>query len=156
MWSEHRAGRIVVVARRSNPQVTAWGAEAVVPAAAGAETEYALDAAAPASALGPLDAFASFATGGGVATYHTVISPAFGLSVSGKISRRHGGKLKIVATDALAPLKGVHVSAGGHSGTTNAAGRLTLSIGPTAAKRLTVAATAAGYVAATATVSTQR
>jgi hypothetical protein len=155
MWSEQRGGRLVIVARRSNSQVTAWGPESSAAAPAGAQTAYALAAAAPASSLGPLDAFASFGSGGGVVTQHAVIQPAFSLVVSGKVSRRHGGKLHI-ATGDIVPLKGVHVTAGGHGGTTNASGLLTLTLGPTSAKHVTVTATASGYVAATASVATRR
>jgi hypothetical protein len=156
MWSEQRGGHIVIVARRSNPAVSAWGAESVVPAPSGAQAEYALDAAGPPSALGPLDAFASFGSASGVATSHTLIQPALGISVTGTISRRHGGKLAIVASDALVPLQGVHVIVAGHAGATNAAGKLTLSLGPTSAKLLTLVASDAGYVPATVTVLTHR
>ncbi len=156
MWSEQRGGHIVIVARRSNPAVSAWGAESVVPAPSGTQAEYALDAAGPPSALGPLDAFASFGSASGVATSHTLIQPALGISVTGTISRRHGGKLAIVANDALVPLSGVHVSVAGHAGATSAAGKLTLSLGPTSAERLTLVASDAGYVSATVTVLTHR
>ncbi len=156
MWSEERSGRVVIVARRSNPQVTAWGAASVVAAPAGTVSAYALSAAGPPSPLGPLDAFGSFASGSTLLTYHTLILPALGLSVSGSVSRRSGGKLTIIASDALTPLPGVHVVVGGRSGVTNASGRLTLAIGPTEASRLTLVASDGGYVNASVTVVTKR
>ncbi len=155
LWSEQRGGRAVIVARRSNPQVTAWGAESVVAAPSGTMSTYALSAAGPPSALGPLDALGSFATGGGLATYHTLIVPALGISVSGSVSRRKGGKLTVTATDALTPLKGVHVVVGGHAASTSATGRATLAIGPTGASTLTLVASDGGYVNASVTVVTK-
>jgi hypothetical protein len=146
LWTERRgANRPVVLARRSNPEGTEWGAVVSANAPAGATDVWKLDADAQA---GPLDVLGSFSTPSALATWHTQLLPGITLTASpAQLSAEHARRVTLHALDAGGPLKGATISLGGRHGTTDAAGAVTLMVGPVHG-RLTATASKSGYTSA--------
>jgi hypothetical protein len=150
VWS----GGTHVYARRSNPQLSSWGAVVSVPARKGTGTIFKLAANAQA---GVLDVLGAFEGGGpGVQTWATQLRPGLTLTAApARLAVGGRGKQAVTlkATDAGVPVAGAKVTLAGVSATTGRGGTATLAVGPFA-HRATLAARATkdGYVFATAKV----
>jgi hypothetical protein len=137
VWSDGTFGETHVLAARSNPEATKFGARVDAGAVRGAHSTYSVDASATSSAL---DILALFGTGNssGGATYVKHIKPGLTLK-----ARKHDGRVTFTVTDAGDAVRGATVRAAGHSGRTNGKGRVTLTL-----KRGRARATAPGYAPA--------
>ncbi len=137
VWSDGTFGETQVLAARSNPEATEFGAAVDAGAVRGAHSTYALDASATSRAL---DILALFGTGteSGGATYMARIEPGLKLT-----ARKRSGRVTFTVTDAGDPVRGATVRAAGRSGRTDRQGRVTLTL-----KRGRATATAPGYAAA--------
>jgi hypothetical protein len=137
VWTDGTFGETHVVAARSNPEATRFGAHVNAGAVRGAHSTYSVDASATAGAL---DILALFGTGNssGGATYVKRIKPGLTLK-----ARKHSGRVTFTVTDAGDPVRGAKVRAGGHAGRTDRSGRVTLTLKKGKAK-----ATAQGYAPA--------
>jgi hypothetical protein len=133
VWSDGTFGEPRVLAARSNPEATRFGAVVDAGSVKGAHSTYSVDASATDRAL---DILALFGTGNesGGATYHARIKPGLTLK-----ARKSGKRITFTVTDAGDPVRNARVKAGG-SGRTNAKGRVTLAL-----RRGTATATASGY-----------
>jgi hypothetical protein len=133
VWSDGTFGEPRVLAARSNPEATTFGAPVDAGAVKDAHSTYSVDASATA---GTLDILALFGTGAesGGSTYHARVRP--GLTLKARTSPR---SVTFTVTDAGEPVRGARVKAG-RSGRTNAKGRVTLP-----RRKGTATATAAGY-----------
>jgi hypothetical protein len=152
-WMDVRGSRLHVLARRSNPQATRFGA--IVDAGAPKKTGsvYRLDASAAPG--GGADLFAAVSRGvqSTVATWHRRILPGLTLTASkSAVPKGRAANVTFRVTDAGRPVKGATVRAGGAGGRTNGQGRITLKIkGGTVAR-----ATDGGYAPATVRVKGRR
>jgi len=137
VWSDGTFGETHVLAARSNPEATKFGARVDAGAVRGAHSTYSVDASATSSAL---DILALFGTGNssGGATYVKRIEP--GLTIK---ARKHDGRVTFTVTDAGDAVRGATVRAAGRSGRTNGKGRVTLTL-----KRGKARASAQGYAPA--------
>jgi hypothetical protein len=137
VWSDGTFGATHVLAARSNPDATRFGAAVDAGAVRGAHSTYSVDASATANAL---DVLALFGTGNvsGGATYVKRVRPGLTLK-----ARRHSDQVTFTVTDAGDPVRGATVRLGGRSGRTNRKGRVTL-----ARKRGSATASAPGYAGA--------
>ena len=126
-----------MLAARSNPEATRFGAHVDAGAVHDAHSTYSVDASATASAL---DILALFGTGNqsGGATYVKRIKPGLTLK-----ARKHSGRVTFTVTDAGDPVRGAKVRLGAKSGRTNRNGRVTLDF-----KRGKAKASAEGYAPA--------
>ena len=155
-WSARSSsGSPIVYARRSNPQVSSWGATVVVKPPAGAESSWNLVGNSQPDRLDLVGSF-SLGTSTTAASWHTQVLP--GLSLTASKTQLHTGakaqKVTFTVLDAGTPVKGAHVHAGSASGHTSASGKVTLSLGPFAHRtHLTAAASDANYVGATVRLS---
>jgi len=146
-WTNVAGGSPHVFARRSNRSATVFGATVDAGRPAQTSSIYKLDGNATAGAL---DVFGNTSIGisSTTATYFTRVLP--GLTLTGAPARlRRGTSTRVTFTvrDAGDPVAGARVSARGSSGTTDARGRVTLTL---AGRGRSVAAhaTKAGYVGA--------
>jgi hypothetical protein len=137
VWSDGTFGETHVLAARSNPEATRFGAHVDAGAVRDAHSTYALDASATASALDVLALFGTGNTSGG-ATYVKRIKPGLTLK-----ARKHDGRVTFTVTDAGDPVRGATVRLRGNSGRTNRKGRVTLE-----RKRGKAKASAPGYASA--------
>lgn len=132
-----------IYARRSNPQLSRWGATVSVRPPKGTGTIYKLAGSAQASRLDLLGAFQPNG-GSGVQTWHTQLLA--GLELAAKPARLTAGrgvqKLTLRVTDAGAGVGGATVRLGHAKRRTNGKGAATFAVGPFA-KRATLVATAA-------------
>jgi len=137
VWSDGTFGETHVLAARSNPEATEFGAPVDAGAVRDAHSTYSVDASATSNAL---DILALFGTGNssGGATYATRIRPGLTLK-----ARRRAGRVTFTVTDAGDPVRGANVRLGAHSGRTDGRGRVTLAF-----KRGQAKVTAAGYAPA--------
>jgi hypothetical protein len=142
-------GGVRLHARRSNPEVTRWGAEVVVNPPAGQSNVWKLGGNAQS---GRLDLLGSFTVAGSAATWDTEVLPGLSLGAEG----HRGATVTAMVTDAGQPVKGAVVRGFGHAATTNAAGVAHLSFGSGRRPR-TVPLTAAklGYTSAAGAVRVQ-
>ncbi len=133
VWSDGTFGDTHVLAVRSNPEATEFGAPVDAGAVRGAHSTYSVDASATDAAL---DILALFGTGNesGGATYHARIRPGLTLK-----ARKSSGRVTFTVTDAGDPVRGARVKAG-RSGRTDSKGRVTLPL-----RKGTATATATGY-----------
>ena len=99
VWSDGTFGETHVLAARSNPEATEFGAPVDAGAVKGAHSTYSVDASATASAL---DILALFGTGNesGGATYHARVQPGLTLK-----ARKSGGRVTFTVTDAGDPVQ---------------------------------------------------
>jgi hypothetical protein len=144
-----------VFVRRSNRSSRIFGAVVDAGRARNASSIYRLDASATRSAL---DLFANTSIGvsSTTSTWYTRVLP--GLTLLASPARLHRGKPTKVTfrvLDAGDPVAGARVKAGGAVGTTNAKGRVTLTIVGRGAS-LAARATDRGYVGAAARVRVLR
>jgi hypothetical protein len=136
-WTATVNGRRHVLARRSNPAVSRWGAVVDAGRPDGGATAGALNGN---DANGALDLTASFTIGDSdrASTFHERVLPGLTMNVSGA---------KVTVTDAGDPVPGVRVTGGGRRTTTDASGQATLRV----AAGTVVRGSLAGYATATAT-----
>jgi hypothetical protein len=137
VWSDGTFGETHVLAARSNPEATRFGAHVDAGAVGGAHLTYSVDASATATAL---DVFTPLGTGNesGGATYVKRIRPGLTLK-----ARKRAGSVTFTVTDAGDAVRGATVRSGGRSGRTNRQGRVTLKF-----KRGKATASAQGYAPA--------
>ena len=144
LWTQTADGKPRIYARRSNADVTQFGATAQAAPPAGADAAWKLDVSAQ---LGRADVLGSFSTPGSLATWHTQIFPA--LSVKASLARLKDGRRRVTATvtDAGDPVSGATVKAGGLSDATDSKGKGVVTLGR-GSGRFTVTATKAGFQSA--------
>jgi hypothetical protein len=133
VWSDGTFGDTRVLAARSNPEATEFGAPVDAGAVRGAHSTYSVDASATDAALDILALFGTGSESGG-ATYHARVRPGLTLK-----ARKSGGRVTFTVTDAGDPVRGARVKAG-RSGRTDSKGRVTLP-----RRKGTATATATGY-----------
>ena len=148
IWASGRSASPMIHARRSNPTVTAWGAEVSVPARPGSSDLWKLDGYAQRNVI---DVLASVSTPGSLATWHTSLEP--GLTVTAETSAKPRG-LRLRVTDAGVPVAGAALRAGGFTVHTGASGQTWLALPASkVATSVRVTASAPEYVAATLVAS---
>jgi hypothetical protein len=138
VWSDGTFGETHVLAARSNPEATRFGATVDAGAVRGAHSTYSVDASAAGKALDVLALFGTGNTAGG-ATYVKRIKPGLTLK-----ARKRRGRVIFTVTDAGDPVRGATVRVAGRSGRTDRRGRVTLDV-----LRGRARATAPGYARAT-------
>jgi len=144
-WAANRNGVPRILARRSNPGATRFGAAVAAGRAGASVAAYRLDSSAAGGALDVLAAF-NIGTTSNVATHHRRLLPGLTLSARpGKLRRGARQDVRFTVSDAGDPVKGARVRAGGKSGVTNAAGRVTLEL---AGRAATAKASRVGYTGA--------
>jgi hypothetical protein len=154
VWSQKSAGgRVVVYARRSDPNAAAFGAVVSIVAPKGKDAIYQLAAAAQA---GRLDVFAHL--GPQEATWHTQLLPGLSASVSpAKIKTGKKTVVTVTVKDAAQPVSGAVVKLGAKSAKTNASGKAKLSLGPYGApKTLKGTVGKSGYAGASIVVKVKK
>lgn len=128
-----------VFARRSNPDVTAWGPRVAAGAPKGTISIYKVDGNAQANTL---DIFALISNSSSTANWHTQVLPGLALDADPrKVNRNSGTSVTFTVTDPD-PVEDAKVTAAGESGKTNAKGRVTLQLGPFGKKKKKVKAIA--------------
>lgn len=139
VWTDNEFGDEHVIAARSNPAATRFGAPVDAGAVKSAHSTYSVDASAVG---GGLDVLAVFGVNDDstASTYVTRVLP--GLTLTAK---RRSGKVTFTVTDAGDPVKGATVKAGGKSDKTDAKGHAVLALKGKPAAR----ATATGFEPAT-------
>jgi hypothetical protein len=119
-WTDRIDGDAKVFARRSNPDVTKWGAIVEAGAPRGAQSAYAIDGMANES--NELDAYTSFSIGESenTATYVTHVLPGLTLArLSGRLDDDEENTIRFKVTDAGDPVEGARVRIGGKRATTD-------------------------------------
>jgi hypothetical protein len=140
LWEQRTAsGAPLVLARRSNPTVTAFGQVVSVAPPPKANDAWKLDADAQ---TGRVDVLGSFSTPDGLATWHTQVLPGLTL-VASKARALSGGRvsIKVRVLDAGSPVAGAKVG----SATTGADGRATITLKKGKRRSLKLAASRAGF-----------
>ena len=122
VWSDGTFGETHVLAARSNPEATRFGAPVDAGAVRGAHSTYALDASATSSAIDILALFGTGTSSGG-ATYVKRIRPGLTL----KARKLRGGRVTFTVTDAGEPVRRAIVRLAGRGGATDRSGRVTLA-----------------------------
>ena len=143
-WVESSTTQIF--ARRSNKLATKFGPPVKIKAPKGQQTAFKLDGNAQS---GPLDIVVLFQGPAGHAQWHTQILPGLDLAAPSKIKAKNKASAVTFTVTDPEPVKGAKVNAGGKSATTNAAGKATITLGPTKAKKITASVTKAGYTKGT-------
>jgi hypothetical protein len=144
-WVERSTNE--VFARRSNKTATSFGPAVKVKAAPGQQSAFKIDGNA--QGTGTLDVVVLFGgSNGQQAQWHTQFLP--GLSLTSSKSKINGGKTTAVKFTVKDPdaVKGVKISAGGKTATTDGGGHATINLGPTKAKKITATAKKTGYTTA--------
>ena len=153
VWTEG-FGDPDVLARRSNEGATKFGATVNAGHPKDAVQAYKVDASAAGGALDVLGNFNIGDTTTAVTSYRR-LRPGLTLKAKpGKLRKGEKTDVRFTVRDAGAAVKGAKVRAGGRSGTTNAKGRVTLTI--ESAKALKAKATRSGYAAATKRLKLRR
>jgi hypothetical protein len=135
-----------VLARRSNKRATKFGATVNAGHPKDALQAYKLDANAIGGALDVLGNFNIDTTSTAVTSYRRIL-PGLTLQASpGRVRRGMATDVRFTVLDAGDAVKGARVTAGGKSGTTDAKGRVTLTL--KARKALTAKAGKSGYTGA--------
>ena len=153
VWTEG-FGDPDVLARRSNTGATRFGATVNAGHPKDAAQAYKVDASAAGGALDVLGNFNIGDTTTAVTSYRRLLA---GLTLQVKPGRLRRGQrtdVRFTVRDAGAAVKGAKVRAGGRSGTTNARGRVTLTLKSTRA--LNATAKRSGYTAATKRLKLRR
>jgi hypothetical protein len=143
-----------VLATRSNPGATRFGAVVNAGHPRDAAQAYVLDGSAAGGSLDVLGNFNIGNTTTAVTSYRR-IRP--GLTLGARPRRLQRGErtaVRFTVLDAGAPVRGATVRAGGQSATTSSDGRVTLSL--TSRRPLTARASHAGYTAATKRLGVRR
>jgi hypothetical protein len=143
-----------VLARRSNKRATKFGAVVNAGHPRDAAQAYNLDASAVGGALDVLGNFNMGTSTTAVTSYRRIL-PGLTLRVSPERLRKGAPTtVRFTVLDAGAGVKGARVRAGGKSGTTDARGRVSLSL--SSRKAVKAKATKSGYVAATKRLPVRR
>lgn len=153
LWLSNEGGKARAFASRSNKAGTKWGPAVNLNAPPGQSSAYRLGGNAQA---GRLDVVALFGNTSTQSQWHTQAYP--GLKITASPSKINGNKktaVKFTVSDPDA-VKGVKVSVGSKSATTNSAGKATISIGPTKSKSVTAFAKKAGYTSGKVKVKIKR
>jgi hypothetical protein len=147
VWTERVSGTAKVFARRSSAKNPAkFGPFVTLGGPPKMDSIYSLAANAQA---GRLDVVGLFGNTAGIGHWHSQVLAGLAIGASpSKVNGKKGSKVKFTITDPD-PVNGVKVSGGGDSGTTDANGHTTLTIGPTKKKSVTITVTRAGYTTAT-------
>jgi hypothetical protein len=143
-----------VLATRSNPTVTRFGAVVNAGHPKDAAQAYKLDASAVGGALDVLGNFNIGTTSTAVTSYRRILP---GLTLGArprKVRRGEPTEVRFTVLDAGAPVKGARVRVAGESGTTAVNGRVTLTL--TSRRAVTARATHSGYTAATKRLGVRR
>ncbi len=151
VWSRMVGSSPRVYARRSDPQAHTFGSTVSARAPKGADAVWKLDADAQGGAL---DVLGSFSTPGSLATWHSQLRPGLTLSAKPtKVKLHHKAKIHFTVRDAGDAVKGAKVKVAGHSATTDAKGRASITIGPYASRhRLHASARRTGFTTAKRTI----
>jgi hypothetical protein len=139
-WVERSTGK--VFARRSDKAATSFGPAVKVSSPKGQQSAFKIDGNAQSGALDVVVLFGN--SSGKQAQWHTQFLPGLALSAPSKIGGSKATSVTFKVSDP-APVKGAKVSAGGKSATTNAAGKATITLGPTKAKKIIATAMKTGY-----------
>ena len=143
-----------VLATRSNPGATRFGAVVNAGHPRDAAQAYKLDASALRGALDVLGNFNIGTTTTAVTSYRRILP---GLTLNARPSRVQRGErtaVRFTVLDAGAPVRGARVRAAGESATTSNDGRVTLSL--SSRRPVTARATHSGYTAATKRLGVRR
>jgi hypothetical protein len=143
-----------VLAARSNPAATRFGAVVNAGHPRDAAQAYKLDASAAGGALDVLGNFNIGNTSTGVTSYRRILP---GLTLGARPRRLRRGErtdVRFTVIDAGAPVRGARVRVAGRSGTTDATGRVTLSL--SSRRPVTARATRSGYTAAAKRLGVRR
>ena len=143
-----------VLATRSNPSATRFGAVVNAGHPRDGKQAYKLDASAAGGALDVLGNFNIGTTTTAVTSYRRILP---GLTLGARPRRIRKGEpteVRFTVIDAGAPVKGATVRAGGRSATTGRDGRVTLTL--SSRRPITARATHAGYTAATKRLGVRR
>ncbi len=139
-WHDGRTKQIFAV--RTNKAATRVGPRVEVKTPPGTSQMWKLTGE---GSLGALDLFVAASTKGSLATWHTQVLPPLSITV-----KKGKPAATIVVTDAGDPVQGAKVSVAGKTLTTSASGAVKVSL---PSVKVTVKATKAGYVPATASAS---
>jgi hypothetical protein len=120
VWSDGTFGETHVLAARSNPEATRFGAAVDAGAVRDAHSTYSVDASATSSALDILALFGTGTSSGG-ATYVARIEPGLTLK-----ARKRKGRVTFTVTDAGDPVRGATVRLAGRASITDRKGHATL------------------------------
>lgn len=153
-WATNVGDRPELMATRSNPSVTRFGATVAVRIPSGTGTVFSVDGNA---AAGALDVFATLSPNGSsnAAIWTRHVYPGLSVAVSPSSARLHrAAKVSVAVTDAGVPVKGATVRLGSHKATTNAAGKASLHL--TVSGNVRATADAAGYVSGSAELYARR
>jgi hypothetical protein len=148
LWTEESAGKVVVVARRSNPAVTRFGQRVRIAAPTDAQRIHAIDASSQALRLDVVATVGTYsARGAGYSHQHAQLLPPLELSARPRSLRGGSGRrVRFTVTDVGVPVAGVTVRAAGRSATTDARGRAVLRLkGPRGGGRIRVSAHKTDY-----------
>lgn len=152
LWTEG-FGDPDVLARRSNKSATKFGATVNAGHPRDAMQAYKLDVSATGNALDVLASFNIGTTTDAVTSYRRLL-PGLTLRASpGRLRRGEPTEVRFTVLDAGDPVRGAKVQVGGRSGTTGAAGRVTLTL--TSTRALEARATHSGYTTATRRIKTR-
>jgi hypothetical protein len=159
LWTQERAGRVSLVARRSNPLVTRFGERVRIAAPANTQRIHAIDASSQPLRLDVVATVGTFAAGAAGFTHqHTQLLPPLALSATPRSFR--GGRrvtVRFTVADVGVPVAGATVRAAGRSARTNARGRATLRLrGPRSGGRIRVTARKRDYRSDRLTLSVKR
>ncbi len=147
VWVFWNASSGRLVARRSNPTVSAFGASVSRPAPSGTSAAWHLFGNA---GPGALDVFGSFTTGSSTAYWHTQVHPGLSLNTWATVLKKtRRVKLTVTVTDAGVPVPAANVTIPGHHAATGGGGTVTFTLVRHRGQRLAVNASKTGYVAAT-------
>jgi hypothetical protein len=153
VWTEG-FGDPDVLARRSNKGATKFGATVNAGHPKDAAQAYKVDASAAGGALDVLGNFNIGDTTTAVTSYRRLLAGLTLQARPGRLRKRERTDVRFTVRDAGAAVKGAKVRAGGRSGTTDARGRVTLTI--KSANALKATAKRSGYTAATKRLKLRR
>lgn len=136
-WSDGSYADKHIYVARSNPSAIRFGAPVDIGVVKGGDTVYTLDISATADSA---DVLSVFSVGNNAATFVKRVLP--GLTLAAK---RSGKTVTFTVTDAGDPVAGAKVKAGGRSGSTDAKGKVKLTLKSKTASR----ASKGGYAPAT-------
>jgi hypothetical protein len=126
LWSRQVNYKPRIFARRSDPEVTKFGAPVSIAAPAGADSIWHMVADAQTSVV---DVVASFSTPGSLAQWHIQMAPGLSTDQSTKVIKEKG-KVAFGIADAGDPIEGAKISVGGKSALTDEAGEASIKLGP--------------------------
>ena len=136
-----------VLARRSNKSATRFGAIVSAGHPKDALQAYKVDASAAGGALDVLGNFNIDTSATAVTSYRRLLPGLMLAATPGRLRRGKETDVRFTVRDAGDAVKGAKVRAGGRSGTTNARGRVTLTL--KSRRALKAKATRSGYAPAT-------